>query len=208
MATTYPLSFLSDHLRAGEITLSIVRNDELSGAGTGQFWAAELAPPLWSFSFPLAARRVEAARAIDARVWSLGVNRPFLFADPSYSGPAAGAPGAAATVTAISADRTRIALAGLPPGFTLTFGDRLSIVLANGRIYFGTFAGEITAGSDGASGLVEVFPAVPMALAIGAAVTLAQPVCRVIIPPDGYTAFTALPGQVSHGATLQLLQKV
>ncbi|MCB5412345.1 hypothetical protein [Pseudogemmobacter faecipullorum] len=132
----YPLAFLSDVLRAGDVSFDMRRNDEMSGSGSGQFWAAELAPPLWQVTMSLAARRPEQAREIDAKIRALGIGRQtLLFTDPTYAPASRIDPGGSASIGSISADRTRISLAGLLPDYVATIGDRISVSLGAGRYW-------------------------------------------------------------------------
>ncbi len=206
----YPLDFLNDYLREGSSTLSIQRNDELSGSGDGRYWTAELARPLWTITLPLVARRPAEARALDAKIIALnGSAKTLLWADPSYA-PAFGATVelalATVTVASISTDRTALAFTGLPSGWVLSTGDRFSIVYGE-RYYLATISEDATADSAGATGEVSVFPYLPFGVSIGAVAEIVRPVMKCLIPPSGYTGFTFQPGNYGDGASLTLLQK-
>lgn len=203
----YPLSFLSDLIRAKSVTPGFRRSDQHSGSGDGRYWSAELAKPLWTFDIPLATDRANVARRVDAKMFAMGVNRPFLFIDPSYDGPAEGNPGSAVALASISADRTAVALFGLPGGFKLYAGDRIGISFGDDRYYLGVLADDVIANGAGSTAQVMVTPWVALGIAPGAAVEMVSPVIKVIVPPGGYKAFSVSPGRLASNATLSLLQK-
>ena len=211
VASTYPLSFLSDILREdGAVTLDLQRNDELSGGGDGRYWAAELARPIWTVSLNLAALGrgcVPRAREIDAKIRALGVNRAFLWCDPTYGGPSNGAVAGPVTVASISADRTAIAFAGLPAGFTLAPGDRFSIAWGSGRYYMAELTEAKVANGSGVTAQIGVYPYPPLSIAAGAAVEMAAPVIKAIVPPKGHKPYGYIRDFVAQGATLTMLQK-
>ena len=207
MADPLPLGQLSVYLEAAEVSFDIQRNDELSGTGDGRYWMAELAPPLWTVTLALRARGLGAARALDARLRALAGLGTFLFADPAYGGPAAGAPGAAVQLTAIGSGRVEIGMSGLPAGFALTAGDRLSIVQGTVR-YFGEICGDAVASASGVAAAVRVYPPLPFSVLSGAAVELAKPVLQVFVPPGGHRPASFQPGGIGRGSTLSLLQKI
>lgn len=210
--STYPLAFLSDILREdGAVTLTLQRNDEMSGAGDGRYWSAELSRPIWTASMNLAARGrgcVQRAREIDAKIRALGVNRAFLWADPAYPGPSGGVAGAGVTISAISADRTALTLAGLPAGFVLAAGDRLSVMWGNGRYYMAELTEAGLADGAGLTGSIGVYPYPPLALTAGTSVEMAAPVLKAIVPPGGFVPHGYIRNFVAQGASLNILQKV
>lgn len=216
VSSIYPLDFLNDLLITKEaVTVGLQRNDEMSGSGDGRYWAAELARPLWTATLNLSAlgRNCRGrAREIDAKFRALGVNRAFLWADPTYDGPRFGATAelAASTVTirAINTGRTRIALSGLPAGFVISPGDRFSVEWATGRHYMAEFLEEDTAISNGTTGGSDIYPLPPLGMAIGMTVNLIRPTIKAIVPPDGFTPYSYIKGFVASGASLTLLQKV
>lgn len=207
----YPLADFCDRLPVTRVVMTLRRHDEQSGGGDGRFWTAELAPPLWSAEVSLADCSAPLARELEARIDGLnGSSGTFLFADPSYKGPAGGSSGlGSVTVSAISADRGAIALAGLPAGFVVTVGDYLSIDYGPGRVYFGRFAEGAVANGSGAIAQREIRPYLPMTITTGAAVELARPRFKAIIPPGGYKPFDyGLPhGVIATGGSLSILQK-
>lgn len=205
----YPLAFLSDVLRAGDVSFDMKRNDEMSGSGSGQFWAAELAPPLWQVTMSLAARRPEQAREIDAKIRALGIGRQtLLFTDPTYAPASRINPGGSASIGSISADRTRISLSGLLPDYVATIGDRISVSLGAGRYWTAELAEGAAANTSGVTPLVTVTPYLPLGINIGARVELIAPVLRCFVPPSGHKPFGMTPGRIALGASLTLLQKV
>ncbi|WP_273688464.1 hypothetical protein [Ketogulonicigenium vulgare] len=209
----YPLAFLGDLIATrAEVTMTLQRYDEMSGGGDGRRWAAELAPPLWTASFDLnnlSRDCIGRARGIDARFRALGTNRAFLWADPTYSGPAQGVNphlvNADVRVAAFSADRTRITFSGLPAGFEFAAGDRFSAPWGTGRYYLG----EIADGGAVAGGSVQVavYPYPPLSLQVGAQVELLRPVCRMFVPDDGYTPYSYRRGSAATGASVTMLEK-
>lgn len=204
-----PTSFLSDLLDPTSVTLDMRRNDEQSGSGDGRYWTAELARPLWTVDVQLNPVSHAVARMIDSRVRELnGSQKAFLFADPTYPGPAYGSLAglSAVTVASISTDRTAIALSGLPAGYEITKSDRLSIAWGTDRVYFAEFNSNATASAGGVTGEIAVTPYLPMGIAAGAVVELVTPTLRVIVPPGGYTPFTIYAGYAG-GASIKMLQK-
>lgn len=208
MALTFPfpLAFLSDELCTGMVMPDFQRHDEMSGSADSRFWSAEMARPLWTFSFPLAARSAALARPVDAKIRALGVNKPFLFADPSYriNGQS---PGTGVTIGSVAADRTQISLSGLPAGFTVNAGMRFSVPYGSGRVFLGEAAEPRTATALGNASLFAISPFLPLSITAGAAVEMIKPVVKVIIPPGGYTPFGFDLGGIARPGALSLLQK-
>lgn len=209
----YPLSFLTDVLRAMSGRMDIQRRDEMSGIGDGRVWSAELAAPIWTGSYAMTAARPPDARAIDAKFRALGVNRPLLFADPGYDGPA-GDPGGVivgsnvVTLTLISTDRTAIRLGGLPSGYALAPGDRLSVAWGTDRYWLAETVEPAVASGLGETPTFSVHPYVPAGISAGATVEIVRPICKMIVRPGGYTAFESLPGYIASGARVDMVQKV
>ncbi|MBL4918967.1 hypothetical protein [Szabonella alba] len=203
----YPLSFLSRWLEPSQVTFALTRNDEMSGGGDGRYWAAQLASPIWRVNMVLRARYPEEGWAIDAKIDALnGSARAFLFSDPCYAPPVD--PGGSVVVEAIGEDRTALAFAGLPAGFMLRVGMRLSIAWGADRQYLATISEEVTANSEGVTGLCSVMPYLPFGIGVGATVEMVEPVLKVIIPPGGHNPFTFYAGNYMAGGTLSLIQKV
>jgi hypothetical protein len=214
----YPLDFLSDLLVTKEaVTVSLQRYDETSGTGGGDIWRAQLAPPKWTveMTFPALSRhQVSRAREIDAKFRALGVNRAFLWADPTYVGPASGVTdvllATEVMVGSINSDRTSIAFSGLPAGYVMSAGDRLSIVYgASGArsYYMAELTEGVTANSDGDTSEVALYPYLPFGVSAGAEVEIIKPVCKMILNDDGYTPFSYIRGEAPTGAAVSMIQK-
>lgn len=205
----YSLAFLSNILGPlSDCQFDLIRFEEASGTGSGQQWTAELSDPLWQVTMNLSPRRWAAAREINSKLQALGTVRSFHFADPSYRPGSGGAAGNAVTISALGSDLTSIALAGLPAGYRVTAGDRLSVNRNNASFYFGTFAETVTASGAGVTAQIAVEPPLPQALAVGNAVALDRPVIRLRVPPGGFVPFRNLPGFYASGASLNLVQKL
>ncbi|RRH69962.1 hypothetical protein [Falsigemmobacter faecalis] len=203
----YALAALSDHLRAAEVTQELRRFDEQSGSGDGRVWAQELARPLWQVSLKLVPCETLEARRVDALLRALrGSQESFLWADPSYA-PSYD-PGDLVVVSAISSDRSTVNFTGLPPHYPIRPGDRFSIEWGGGRQYLAEVAEETIASNTGMASAVAVYPYVPLGIAPGASANFLRPVMRAFVPPGGHTPFTALPGGISSGGALQLLQRI
>ncbi|SOC11472.1 hypothetical protein SAMN05877809_105294 [Rhodobacter sp. JA431] len=209
MALSFPyaLDFLSDHIKAAQIPLTLRRFDETSGTARGQVWSTQLAPPIWTATVPLVARSWAEARAVDAKILALdGMAKTFLWADPAYMSACYGRVGGNVTVASVSSDRTAIGLSGLPPGYPVSIGDRLSVAHGTDRVWFATFAEEGVADAAGDLAELSVYPYVPFGVSVGAAVEMDRPYFKAMV--EDYTGFSAMPGKYSQGASLTLLQKV
>lgn len=206
----YEVDFLSDRLCVAGVSFDIQRNDEMSGSGDGRMWQAQLARPLWRIDLQLFDQHLPKAREINAKVRALnGTKGSFLFNDPTYTPSAGSGAVSGVTISGISTDRTRIALAGLPANHTVAPGDRLGITYQSGRRFFAEFAEPMAAGTAGNMPMVSIFPYLPLPITDGATVNVVNPRIRVFVPPGGFTPFS-----VPHharwgtGASLSLLQRV
>jgi hypothetical protein len=206
-------AFLSDLLRIKTGRLYPMRRDELSELGSGAIWGKELAPVLWGGQFVVNASSLADARLFDARFAALGAARSFAFSDPTYDGPVFDPGGAvvdASTVTlaSIAGDRQSISLAGLPAGYVITTGDRLSVEYGATQFWMGQMAEGATANGSGATGLMAVEPAVHLGVSAGAVVRLKRPIVRMRLAKDGWPGFDAQPGFVAGTVTLKIVQRI
>ncbi|MCB5412246.1 hypothetical protein [Pseudogemmobacter faecipullorum] len=212
MALTFPFepAFLSDLLCTRDgVLLELMRKDEASGSGDGRVWTAQLAQPLWSVSITFGAKEKTQAREIDAKIRALdGSRQAFLWADALYKPGAGRAAGAGAKVSAISPDRRRISVTGLPADYVVRAGDRASIALTGGKHYFCEFSESAMANTVGALSNISVMPFIPMGVNLGVAVQMDKPILRLRIEPGGHTPFLQVPGRWYRGGALKLLQQV
>ena len=211
MALTFPyaLDFLAKCLTGDRVPLALQRFDERSGSGDGRVWSARLATPLWGAAYGLYSKDAADARAIKAKVNALdGMSKTLLWADPYYKGPASGATTGlgAVTISGIRSDRGAIALTGMPVGFELTAGDYLSVGYGSGRIYFGAFAEGGVAGSTGGLGQKEIYPYLPLGIAVGATVELVRPHFKAMV--TDFTPFASFRGRWGDSASISIMQKI
>lgn len=204
----YPLSFLANCLNGGETRVYPNRYESMYGSRDGRYFGAEINRPLWAADIALDDRPPAEARRINALVWALGVNKPFLFADPYYAGPISGTSGlAAVTISSIASSRGNISLAGLPAGFTLSAGDFFSLVYSGSRVYFGAVLEGPTAASNGTA-TTDIWPELPLPVVTGTRVELVAPYFKAIIPPDGFTGYGNVRGGWGTGASISVVQKI
>lgn len=205
----YLLPFLSSILAPiSDCQFELVRFEEASGSGSGQFWTAELADPLWQVTLNLSPRQWAAAREINAKVNGLGSRGTLLFVDRSYRPAAGDNPGAAAEIEAVTGDRTALRINNLTAGYRITAGDRFSVEDGGVSRYFGEIVETATANSAGRSTVLSVVPPLPQWIAPATPLTLSQPVVRLRVPPGGFTPFRQVPGGMSTGASLTMMQKL
>lgn len=216
MAITYPYSLaaFADRLLISSVIWSVQRNDELSGAGDGRFFQAELAPPLWTGEVTLSIDRSDNVKQAAALVRKLhGAQEAFFMFDPLSPYPQSDPKGlvlgsANVQVNSVSTNRDAISLKGLPAGFVLTIGDKMQIAYGSNpvRYAFLEFAETGAANGSGATGQLGVFPHVPVGVTTNLSVILKKPACRVVIFPGSHE-----PGRarrtVTEGAGFKVIQK-
>ncbi len=201
MAITFPLatSVLADKLKIKSVVFDIKRNDELSGSGDGRLWQAELAPPLWTAEVALRTDFNDAAKQIAAIIRKLnGSQEAFFLFDPISKYPQYDPTGSilgasTVTISSIISGRNSLALTGLPAGYRITVGDKMSIAYSSSptRYAFLEASETITANGSGVTGQIEVFPHVPVGISAAAAVTLKKPACKMILMPGSHNPGTA-----------------
>lgn len=204
LADPLPMSGLFDKLSPiADCTFSLRRFEEGYGAGSGQQWTAALSRPLYEVQISLQPRQRAKAAEVSAIIRALGSTGSFLFRDPAYRPTNGRTAGGSPVISAVAATREAITLSGLPAGYLVTAGDRLSISYPGGRTFFAEFA------NGGGNGVALALTAwLPVSVPVGASVNLDAPRIRVRIPPDGFIPFLDLPGGLSVGGALTLVQKL
>ncbi|MET3601808.1 hypothetical protein [Martelella mangrovi] len=203
------LSDFFDHLPLLPMRWVIQRNDELSGAGEGVYWQAELAPPLWGAEVSVRPVRLPQASEISALVNRLhGAQEPFLFRDPFICGPRRDPSGnqlTGASVTVASVSGFSLGLSGLPAGYQLSIGDKLQIT-SSGKTAFVEVSENVVATAGGTTGAFDVFPRLPALVSAGDVVTLVKPACPCVIVPKSYKSGSAS-GNIVRGISFSIIQK-
>lgn len=207
LSEPFPLTFLGAALLIVDCKIELARFEEQSGSGSGQFWSSELADPLWQVFVSLAPCLWRQAREINAKVAALGTMKSFHFRDPTYAPGGGRSPGSGITISSISATRTDLALTGLPGGYVVTAGDRISILRSGASYYYGEFVETVAANGAGVTPQIAINPPLPLLVAAGASVALITPILRLRVPAGGFTPYTEMLGGYSSGAVLNMVQK-
>lgn len=201
----YPLTLLADRLKIKSVVFDDHRNDNISGSGDGRVWPAELADPLWTADVECAPGTFNEVKQIAALIRALkGSQESFWLYDPISRYPQADPTGsilgaAPVQVSEIPSNRNLIRFKGLPSAYTLTLGDKAQITTTT-RSYFCEVIETVTANTSGVTTQFEVYPAVPLAVAVNDPVTLVRPACKMFIWPGSFTPGKSVP---FHSADLK-----
>lgn len=216
MALNFPASrsSLADHLPILSVNWKLERYDELSGLGTGDVLAAQLAPPRIVADVSLKPMRHDEAAQVQARIESLdgAINSFYLYAPqkkyPQYDPSGSILGSAAVTIHTVGGNNKSLRLQGLPSGYVLTLGDCLSFDYGSNpvRRAFHRIVETVTAPGSGISPLFEVRPHLRPGVAIDLGVTLIMPAAKVFIVPSSFNAGTAL-GPWTEGMSFQVMQR-
>jgi len=165
------------------------RRQEMSRDAAGVSQAKDLGPAVWSWRFRSRSMDLADAQSLMADLRSLNGAVHSFFVHPTErpfpvtaSGPG-DLTGSTVTVKSISADRTELAVEGLPASFLLKRGDFLSIATTTGGVCFLELAEDQQAWPAGGTPAGVVSPSVMPGVEVGAAVTLVNPLCEVRLVP-------------------------
>ena len=210
----YPLAFFADQLPIDNITWDIQRNDEMSGSGDGSLWQAELSTPLWVATVALTVMPNDLARQIAAKIRKLhGAQEVFRLYDTASLYPQLDPDGAklgssAVKIESIPGHRASLSLIGLPANYGFLPGDKFTVTYGSNptRVGFFEISEAASAGADGSTGLIGVFPHLPPGVNANADVRLIEPYCEMKIMPGTHN-----PGSASklftEGAGFKAIQK-
>ncbi|NEI70952.1 hypothetical protein GR212_15315 [Rhizobium lusitanum] len=215
IVTPYSFADFADRLNIETVIWDIQRNDESSGTGDGRVWTAELAPPLWLATINLKQCSADQAKQAAARIRKLqGSRLAFFLYDPLSRFPQADPDGArlgqnAVTINSLGADNASLSLAGLPPGYVLTVGDKLSFIFGSSvqRYAFHEISETVTAGSNGKTPEFGIFPNLAVGSATGISVALIKPFCKCVLFPGSHNPGTTGVDHTTTGATFKAIQK-
>lgn len=199
MALTYPLSrsVFMDTFKVYRGTFALPEAIQTSETAGGEVLTADYGPRLWRGSIQLIPSVVDEAEVTMALIRSLGyAGRKFEVYDTLRTAPQKDPDGTtlgAATPTILATPSAReIRLQGLPVGYEISAGDKLTVVTASTSrvVLFRVVTGD-SAGGVGETGPIEVQPNVPASVAAGDPVTLVKPYCMAMV----------VPGSVKEGMT-------
>lgn len=207
----YPLEFLADKLPISSVVFDIQRNDELSGSGDGRVFQAELAPPLWMATVNLQTKLNAEIKQISAKIRKLNGSQDAMFLyDPlslyPQSDPDGSLLGSSSTkINAIGGDLGSFSLNGLPAGYKLTAGDKISAAYGS-KFDFYEVSEDVVANSSGVTPIFGVFPYVSAGLAAGNSVSLRKPAMKCIIMPGSHNPGTS-DVITTQGSSFKVIQK-
>lgn len=213
MAAPLPLSVINDHMPIASVEWDIQRNDELSSAGSGDVWQAELADPKWKAVVTLGRGLRDDLKQAAARLRSLdGSRKAFFLVDPLSLFPAADRNGVilgnSTVIVRATGNGSLAQLSGLPADYVLTVGDKMQVQYGPADDPRFAFVEVSETTSASVSGFIDcqVFPRLPLSLALGDAVTLVKPACAMIIQPTTHKPGVAT-RSIIEGAGFTALQK-
>ena len=215
MALTFPLALahLSDKLRISAVTWDVMRFDEHSGIGTGHDMQSEMARPKWTADVSLGSNYNNNQKQIAAVMRTLqGSQNAFMLNDPLSKYPQSDPTGALlggsrVQVHTVGANNRSVRLKGLPATYVLTVGDKGQIVFGSNpeRNYFFEISETVTAAA-GVTPLFEVFPHLPVGIAVDQTVILAKPACKMILLPGSFNPGQAT-GLHADGLTFKAIER-
>jgi hypothetical protein len=201
MALTFPLSVtvFADLLKmAPGTSWSLNRNDQLSGIGTGQVLAAELAGPLWTADVQTPVMNNAAVRQVVALVNALqGPMNPFYLYDPMGKYPVNDPTGtilaaATPTINSLNVNNKALRIAGLTAGFVIAPGDYFAFDYGSpARRALHHAVETVTADGSGLTPEFECFPYFRTGVTTGIGVTLLKPAAKVFIMPKTLKIMTS-----------------
>lgn len=216
MAMTFPLDLpsLADKLSIASVKWDVMRFDQYSGIGSGHDLQAELAAPKWIADIELSPGYSDGLKQIAAITRKLhGSQNAFMLFDPLSQFPQADPDGsvlAASTVQVytVGTDRQSLRLKGLPAGYVLTISDKAQIVYSSDptRNFFLEISETVTASGAGITPSFEIYPHIPVGIAIDDVVILKKPACKMIMLPGSSNPGTAR-NIITEGASFRAIEK-
>ena len=177
--------------QVSEMSFSPQASVEISRTAGGDVLRADVGSTLWRGSVALKRRKHVDMAEIEVLLSVL--DRPgasFLAYDARYPYPRydfGGVTLGASTVQilALDADQLRMSLKGLPAGYVLTRGQKLSFQYGSSPVRYALhqMVDEVTADGSGETALFEVSPPIRPGAATDAAVGLVRPSCKAVIVP-------------------------
>lgn len=216
MTLSFPLSLntFADKLKITTVQWQLKRWDQLSGMGTGDVIAAQLAPPRISGIVTLGALKHDDAAEVQAVIESLdGPMQSFYLYAPQKPFPRFDPDGSklgAATVTThtVGANNKSLRLQGLPSGYVLSVGDYLAFDYGTNPVRrgFHRIVEAATAPGSSITPLFEVRPHLRPGVTTGLAVTLIKPAAKVFIVPETFDPGTAR-ALITEGMQFEVMQR-
>lgn len=203
MALSFPLSGTEFWGGLPVVSATFHLGEALQSSRTagGAILTASLGERLWSCEIQLEARSHAAAAKAAARlsilrepgrsIYAWPLEKPYPAADPD--GAILGA--SAVTIYTLPAGNRELRLQGLPPGYVISDGDFLSFVQAGSPALHQVVVGG-TASGAGFTPPLEVTPNLRPGAAVGLAVQLIRPFCRMVYVPDSHR-----PGSAARALT-------
>jgi hypothetical protein len=187
---TFPLSLATFWLRLpiARETFEIASAVETSRTRGGEILTADLGASLWSGKIELGPMTQAEARAITPLLNILrSAKGSIMVADSARLRPALDPTGSilgasAPTVLATGTTWRELSLTGLPPGYVLSPGDRITWAEA-GRWHLHEIVQGVTADAGGVTPMIEVTPPLRVAPTPGVSVLLTNPRCRAVVDP-------------------------
>lgn len=216
MAPTFPLSLndFADKLKISTVKWELKRWDQLSGLGTGDVLAAQLAPPRIVGTVTIAPMYHADAAQVQALVESLDgpLNSFYLFA-PQLPYPQSDPDGSILAssevkIKSVGSNNKSLALKGLPASYALTVGDMMAFDYGSNptRRAFHRIVESATADGSGDTAEFEVRPHLRPGAAADIVVTLKKPAAKVFIVPDTFDPGTAA-DLFTRGMQFEVMQR-
>ena len=176
----------------------------------GEIFTSDRAPRLWQAEFTLAQGYHDEVDDRESRLAMLAqAGRSFFAHDPRRTGPKADPTGAllGASTPVIGAATTArdLVITGLPNGYQISRGDYIGFSYGSSPTRYALHRAVTAPIASGGSVTVEVTPNIRPGWSTGAAVSLVQPVCKMILVPGGYNPGSGA-GVITSGATFRAQQ--
>lgn len=186
-----PVTYIADLLRVPRRTFTLMMQQEVSGLGSGQIIAADIAPPLWVAEIETKPMSRPDANLLLARLDTLeGSLNSFYLYDPWKCAPFADPGGvklggSTPKIYALEANNKEMRLYGLPAGYILTAGDYLAFDYGSNpaRRALHRVTSTVTADNSGITPMFEVRPHIRSGAQTDINVTLVKAAAKMIIEP-------------------------
>lgn len=210
MAFSFPLTtaqFLNQ-LRVQSARFWLPESATMESTEGGEIFTAARGPRLWQAEFSLPPGHHATVDGREAQLSMLAQSgRSFFAYDPRRLGPAADPTGAGLagySPTITSATAREVTISGLPPNYRISQGDYLGWSYGSNPVRYALHRSVwgVVATAGGVL-TVEVTPNIRPGAA--GAVSLVQPVCKMILVPGGYSPGAGA-GVITTGATFRAQQ--